>query len=354
MDALKDLENYKWYAMVIGPLLFIFKSWIENSDNNALEKILNSKLTSFYNDLFLFIIAYITFLTVLIIGPTNEVTDISKNKITLFAVLLFDFIISLAGFFIAKIAIYFIDTKYDYYVLFNENESNDEEKLEWRLIKNSGKIGYMIKNRDGVIDFIKDISNVKFKEVKIIKKKKIGIKKDGSSDNMTIDKNLDPIKRLEYNHYAIDKSLERLKDALSRAIEKELYLEIGNLLLWVLTTDEWHCKNNTPGYTDRKKVDSKGILLFGLRHAYNLIKHDMKCIQLHRNHVESKLTFPLEIPEEGFELGSIQVLWEENKEFKGYDNQKKIYLEQMNGKYVLLAFEEAIQFLQNEKQYYLK
>lgn len=331
--------------------MFIIKNWIENSDNNPLEKILNSKLINFYNQLFIFIVAYVTFLIVLIINPSKEMAQHLSEKIFIIALLITVFVISLAWFLIVRVIVYFLIPKYDYYILFADSVL--EEKLEWKLIKNSGKRGYMIKNRNGVIDFIKDISEVKFKEVKRIKKK-MGIKKDGSSDNMTIDKNLDPMKRLEYNHYAIDKSLERLKDALSRAIEKELYLEIGNLLLWVLTTDEWHCKNNTPGYTDRKKVDSKGILLFGLRHAYNLIKHDMKCIQLHRNHFESKLTFPLEIPEEGIELGSIQVLWEENKEFKGYDNQKKIYLEQMNGKYVLLAFEEAIQFLQNEKQYYLK
>ena len=70
-------------------------------------------------------------------------------------------------------------------------------------------------------------------------------------------------KRLENNHYAIKKSTKRLEQAIEERDEMEVYAAIGESLLWVLTTDEWHKKHN-PGYCDRKKRHEKGKILFDL------------------------------------------------------------------------------------------
>ncbi|MFG3613531.1 hypothetical protein [Rummeliibacillus stabekisii] len=162
----QSLGNYKFLGVLVGVFILVLKNWIEHSDSNGLEKILNSRLTSFYNDLFLLFISFFILLVVFILAPTKEETSIFSNKITFIIFLFLDFILCIIGLIIAKLAVYFIDTKYDYYVLFKGSNSDNKEVLEWKLIKNSGKRGYLIKNEQGIIDFIKNISEVKFQEVK--------------------------------------------------------------------------------------------------------------------------------------------------------------------------------------------
>lgn len=175
--------------------------------------------------------------------------------------------------------------------------------------------------------------------------------------------NLEMVKRLKNNHYAIDKSFERLKKSIEIIAEQDVYSEIGNLLLWVLTTDEWHKKNETPAYNKRKFSDSEGCLLTGLRYAYNLIKHNMEFILLHKEDVEPLFSFPFEGE---FQFGLIKVVWANSKGFKDFETQekvhenqkkalekqKKVYSKHIEGKNVIDIFEKVINFLNKEKLRY--
>lgn len=163
------------------------------------------------------------------------------------------------------------------------------------------------------------------------------------------------IKRVKNTQYAIYRSLERLREALDHSNEKDIYMELGNTLLWIMYADDWLMLTEPDSYWKRRNNDKDGELLRGLRHAYNLIKHDSKCIRSHETNVEPKFSFPLEIPEEGIELGVITFTWAENLEFQGdSETQRKIYHEKMVGKEIIDAFEKTLPYLEKEIQKYIK
>lgn len=162
------------------------------------------------------------------------------------------------------------------------------------------------------------------------------------------------IKRLENTQYAVYKSLDRLREALNHSNEKEIYMELGNALLWFMHVDDWLIITEPNVYWKRRNKDKDGNLLNGLRHAYNLIKHDSKCVKSHETNIEPMFSFPLEIPEEGIELGVITFVWAENLEFPGdSENQRKIYHNQMVGQDIIRAFEATLPFLEKEMQKYI-
>lgn len=163
------------------------------------------------------------------------------------------------------------------------------------------------------------------------------------------------IKRLENTQYAIYQSLKRLRETLNHSNEKDIYMELGNTLLWFMHADDWLVLTEPDVYRKRRNHDKDGDLLNGLRHAYNLIKHDAKCIKSHETNVEPEFSFLLEIPEEGIEFGVITFVWAENLEFYGDSyRQRKIYHEQMVGKDIIQAFETTLPFLEKEMLKYIK
>lgn len=162
--------------------------------------------------------------------------------------------------------------------------------------------------------------------------------------------NYNSIKRLENTLYSIEISFKKFEEAFHRSDEREIYLELGNLLLWVLTADEW-LKKNDRTYISRRSSESTGDLLKGLRHAYNLIKHDVQCIQLHEIHEEPLFSFPITGT---FEVGLIYFVWAENKEFEGHKSQKKVYLQEMVGQSLKDVFEKTIPFIEKESKKFIK
>jgi hypothetical protein len=161
------------------------------------------------------------------------------------------------------------------------------------------------------------------------------------------------IKRLENTKYAIYQSLKRLREALNHSNEKDIYMELGNTLLWFMHADEWLKLTEPDVYWKRRNDNKDGKLLNGLRHAYNLIKHDSNCIKSHETNVEPNFSFQLEITEEGIEFGIITFVWAENLEFPGdSDYQRKIYHKQLVGKEIIKAFEITLPFLEKEMQKY--
>ncbi len=152
------------------------------------------------------------------------------------------------------------------------------------------------------------------------------------------------IQRLENNIYALNSAYDRLMKSIDNRIERDIYSAIGELLLWVLTTDEWNLIYNNK-YIDRKKNDSDGQVLFGLKHAYNLMKHNMNFYKIHKE--EGGITFPITFP---LEIPKIEVVWDTltedvNGKFKNQEKNYKTYLE---GKSVIEVFDRAINYLIRE------
>lgn len=152
------------------------------------------------------------------------------------------------------------------------------------------------------------------------------------------------IERLENNIYALNLAYDKLKKSINDKIEPDIYASIGELLLWVLTTDEWHSVHNN-GYNDRKKFDEEGQILFGLKHAYNLMKHNMNFYKIHREEggISFPISFPLVIPE-------MKVVWEslvsdKNCKFKNQEKNYKTYIENRT---VIEVFDKAIKYLKKE------
>lgn len=155
------------------------------------------------------------------------------------------------------------------------------------------------------------------------------------------------IKRLENNEYALNMAYKRLIKSINNTIEKDIYVGIGELLLWVMTTDEWHIKHNR-GYKNRRNNDENGQLLLGLRHAYNLMKHNMEFYSVHKadkGGIEFPISFPLVIPAPFAEW---KVLTEEMK--TGNPKQIDNYIEYIESKNVISTFGFAIEFLEKESK----
>ena len=135
--------------------------------------------------------------------------------------------------------------------------------------------------------------------------------------------NKEAIKRLENNHYAIDKSYQNLKKAIDNNYEQDIYCSIGETLLWVLVTDEWH-KDHDNSYVIRRNNDKDGVILLGLRHAYNMVKHNMNIMRIHNK--QGGFTFPLEFP---LVIEQITVHWMEagNKLEGRFRKQKRKLLQ---------------------------
>lgn len=157
------------------------------------------------------------------------------------------------------------------------------------------------------------------------------------------------IERLDNNHYAMDKAYNRLTKAIETNHNKEIYAATGELLMWVIAIDEWHRLEKQKVYEDKRDNDVDGVTLTGLRFAVNLIKHSMDFIYIHDQIGGSKLpgTFP-------FTFYKVKVTWTKAGNIpKGrYEKQKEKYIDTIEGREILLTFDQAIKFLRQESQRY--
>ena len=155
----------------------------------------------------------------------------------------------------------------------------------------------------------------------------------------------DPLRRLENNHYALEKARDRLEVAIESRDNNEIYTATGELLLWVLTTDEWHKKHYKNAYEERRDNNEKGQLLLGLIHAYNSMKHNMNFIEIHQRKGGvnfASFSFPLAFP-------PITVHWTTIGQLnEGGKRRIKDYIDFIEGKEIISTFDTAIEFLYEE------
>ncbi|RST59720.1 hypothetical protein D5F11_011500 [Siminovitchia terrae] len=151
--------------------------------------------------------------------------------------------------------------------------------------------------------------------------------------------------RLAFNNDSIRLSFQKLKEAIQSTDNQEVYTAIGELLLWVVTTDEWHIENGLADYKERKGKDEDGKILYGMRHAFNCLKHNMSFFQIH--HKKGGLEYPITSP---LETKEITILWMPAGNILNgkHESQKKNYIKYVEGREVVETFKSAITFLNKE------
>lgn len=153
--------------------------------------------------------------------------------------------------------------------------------------------------------------------------------------------------RLMYNHNSIRASFQKLEKATSSddLDDQDIYTAVGELLLWVVTTDEWYKIHGLKDYKSKRNKDENGKILFGMKHAFNMLKHNMAFFQIHRKDggFEFPITFPMEIEE-------ITINWMPAGDVLNgkYPEQKGNYINYLEGKEVIETFKKVITFLNNE------
>ena len=150
--------------------------------------------------------------------------------------------------------------------------------------------------------------------------------------------------RLKLNHLATKAAYERLLTSFRESNDLTLYASTSELLMWVITTHDWHLNNGDSNYKRRMELDEKGILLYGMRHAFNMMKHNMDFMYIHEK--TSDLVLP-------FDIGSVPtliVVWMEAGEILEGDKpkQKTNYIKHLQGKEILSTFQDVLSFLNRE------
>lgn len=147
--------------------------------------------------------------------------------------------------------------------------------------------------------------------------------------------------RLKSNHYATRKAYNRLQKAVEMNDNTKMYCAIGEVLLWILTTEEWHKKHNIE-YADVKQGDDNGVLIYGLRHAYNMVKHNMQFFLIYNK--KGGFSFPTTSP---IEFKEIEIHWMVAGDIlEGqHPNQKKNYEKYLENEEILGTLDRAITFL---------
>jgi hypothetical protein len=155
--------------------------------------------------------------------------------------------------------------------------------------------------------------------------------------------------RLKFNQYASRTAFQRLEKAIIENNDHEIYTAIGELLLWVMTTHEWHKEHGLEDYQERVRKDTRGVLLLGLAHAYNSMKHNMKLFVMHNKH-EGFSFEKIDFSNLDFRPSTVHWVKAVNLLDEGFINQQRNYIKHLEGKEILTTFDDVLKFLNNENQ----
>lgn len=154
------------------------------------------------------------------------------------------------------------------------------------------------------------------------------------------------ISRLKKTEQALVQAYERLKVFIDNRDEDRIYAALGETLLWINVTHDWHKKNNEK-YVHRLNINQKKNFISGIRFAYNLVKHNLDFIVLHEE--DGGFSFPMEFP---IEIPELKIVWTQasdipvnDSEFK---NQRNHYISYLQGKKVVDTVNEVFDYLMNE------
>ncbi|WP_121615202.1 hypothetical protein [Virgibacillus halodenitrificans] len=152
--------------------------------------------------------------------------------------------------------------------------------------------------------------------------------------------------RLKSNIYSYNTALKRLEKAIDQNDDCEVYASVGELLLWILTTEEWHIAHNKRYRSEKNKSDS-GLVIYGLRHAYNMVKHNMNFFEIYEikssggfNSFQFNTT-QFNGTREYRWINGVNVIDSDKTNGKQYNN----YVSYLQGKEISSTFKNSIVFL---------
>ena len=150
--------------------------------------------------------------------------------------------------------------------------------------------------------------------------------------------------RLKLNHVASQSAYQRLITSFREQNDEVFYASTSELLMWIITTHDWHLKNSNPYYKHRMEKDENGVIIYGMRHAFNMMKHNMQFMQIHEK--TSDLVLP-------FAMGSVPrliIVWMEAGDVLEGDKprQKQNYIKHLQGKEIFNTFKKVLTFLDRE------
>jgi hypothetical protein len=150
--------------------------------------------------------------------------------------------------------------------------------------------------------------------------------------------------RLKLNHVASQSAYQRLITSFREQNDEVFYASTSELLMWIITTHDWHLKNGHPKYQHRMENDKNGVLIYGMRHAFNMMKHNMQFMQIHEK--TSDLVLPITIGE----VPRLIVVWMKAGDILEGDKprQKQNYIKHLEGKEIFDTFKKVLTFLNKE------
>lgn len=155
--------------------------------------------------------------------------------------------------------------------------------------------------------------------------------------------------RLKLNYVASQNALERLVKAHNESNELNFYASSSELLLWIVASHDWHLQNGDSEYEHRMKTNPKGVIIYGMRHAINMIKHKMNFMCIHDKTTDLVPPFPLG------SVATVIYLWRKAGNVLEGDKpkQKENYIKHLEGKEMFSTFIDAMEFLTKENEKYL-
>lgn len=147
--------------------------------------------------------------------------------------------------------------------------------------------------------------------------------------------------RLELNIYALEKSIKRLEKAIQEGNELDVYSSVSEAMMWVCNVDDFYSNNgDNKEYIAFRNAESRGILINGVRYAFNSFKHNMDFVKIYKK--SGGITFPISFP---LVFESVKFNWTEaDQKFTGYKSQKMKYKELIEGKEILKVINNIFYF----------
>lgn len=166
------------------------------------------------------------------------------------------------------------------------------------------------------------------------------------------------VERLQYNEKAMKIYQSDLKKAIVKKDDFEIYLNLGNLLHWIIMTEEWHkvYNNRKDKYENNKKQKNMEGMMKAIRFANNSMKHNMMFRNLHITPNPVRYGSPQAICGT-FYCRSEEVLWNNVANFKPRNNreqeQYECYNEYLRIKNVVNTLDLVVEFLIEETADYI-
>lgn len=155
--------------------------------------------------------------------------------------------------------------------------------------------------------------------------------------------------RLKLNQIASQSAMARLAIAHNESNELSFYASSSELLMWIVASHDWHIQNGDSQYEKRMSADPKGVIIYGMRHAFNMIKHKMDFMYIHEKTTDLILPFSMD------SVATVIYLWRKaGNELDGdRPKQKENYIKYLEGKEMFATYRDVMEFLNGENARYL-